>query len=220
MTTDRSLTAYIEAVAQPIPAPGAGSVAGIVGSLACALGEMVCGITLNNPKIDPDERLRRSLGALTSWRVDLLDLAGQDEDAYSRYRDARSMPKSDELLKQARAETMARTLEEAAEVPLRIAECSATALEEMMIVAELGSKYALADVSTSAYALEASVRGALENVWVNLRIMQDRETRDRMRIRADDALLRCSLAVHAVSVAVIERSSGRTPAARSAPTDQ
>jgi formiminotetrahydrofolate cyclodeaminase len=217
MNEDRRLSEYLEAVSHPTPAPGAGSVTGIAGSLGCALGEMVCGITMGKAAADPDERLRSSCEVIASCRVQLYELAGQDEQAYGRYREAQAMPRATELEKQARAGSMAQTLESATETPLRIAETSASALEEMTVVAELGSRYALADVSTGAYILEASTRGALENVWVNLRIMKDGETRERLRTRADDALLRCSLALHAVSVAVSERSGGRTHDGRSEP---
>ncbi|CAN5890820.1 cyclodeaminase/cyclohydrolase family protein [soil metagenome] len=206
VTPERTLTGYVDAVSQPSPAPGAGSVAAIVGSLGCALGEMVCGITLNNPKIEPDERLRRSHQVVTNCRARLLELASQDEEAYSRFRAAQAMPKSDDDQKHARAKEMARTLKLAAEVPLRIAETSADALEELIIIAKLGSKHALADVSTAAYALEASVRGALENVWVNLRMMNDPEMSDRLRNRGDATLLRYSLAVYNATAAVDRRS--------------
>jgi formiminotetrahydrofolate cyclodeaminase len=218
MNADRTLSGYLEAVSQPTPAPGAGSVAGITGSLGCALGEMVCGITLGNVATDPDERLRSPCEEIASYRAELFELADQDEQAYGRYREAQAMPRATEVEKQARAARMAQTLELATEAPLRIAETSASALNELTIIAELGSRHALADVSTAAYTLEASTRGALENVWVNLRIMKDREPLEQLRARADEALLRCSLALHAVTVAVSERSSGRAQAERSDPT--
>jgi formiminotetrahydrofolate cyclodeaminase len=205
-TPGRTLDGYIELVAQPAPAPGAGSVAGIVGALGCALGEMVCGITLGNPNASPVERLRPAFELLTTNRNELVRLAGQDEEAYGRYREARAMPKSGDAERRARTTAMATTLEWAAEVPLRIAETSASSLEELVVVADLGSRYALADVSTAVYSLEASARGAIENVWVNLRIMKDRETRELLRARADDALLRCSLAVHSATDVISRRS--------------
>ncbi len=199
---ERSLAAYIDAVSQPTPAPGAGSVSAIVGSLGCALGEMVCAITLNNPKIKPDARLRSAAGVLTECRSVLVELSYQDEEAYRRFREAQALPKASASEKQARFERMSETLEWATEVPLKIAETSATALHELIVVANSGSRLTLADVTTAAFALNAAMKGSMENVWVNLRMMKDAETSEFLRNRADDALLRGAVSLnHAIAEA-------------------
>ena len=42
---ERTLGAYLDALAAPHPAPGGGSVAGLTGALAAALGQMVVSLT-------------------------------------------------------------------------------------------------------------------------------------------------------------------------------
>jgi formiminotetrahydrofolate cyclodeaminase len=220
MTDERTLATYIEMVSQPTPTPGAGSVAGIVGAMGCALAEMVCGITLSKQGDEPDLRIRESFDVVSTRRKELFLLAAQDEDAYGQYRTAQAMPRTNSEEQRARREAMAQHLERATDVPLRIAEASASALEELAVIAELGSLYALADISTAAYALEASTRGALENVWVNLRMTMDPERREELRLRADAALLRCSLATHSVTEIVSGRSGAKKDYAESDSTGQ
>ena len=85
----------------------------------------------------------------------------------------------------------------AAEVPLEIAERGVRALESMHTVATHGSKYTLADIATAAHVLSAAVSGALENVDVNVTMIRDAATQDRLsasmttlEIRRDAALSR------------------------------
>jgi formiminotetrahydrofolate cyclodeaminase len=207
MMLDESLQAYLDGVASAAPSPGAGSVAGVIGALGCALGEMVCGITIAKPGQSADPRLVDAQSTLSANRPRLTELAAQDAIAYQRYTDARAMPRDNNDQRRGRSRELRERLAEAAEVPLSIAETCATALEATITIAELGSRYTLADVSTAAYALEAAARGALENVWVNIGLMKDEEAAERFRSRADEALLRSSLAIHQVITTVDERSA-------------
>jgi len=166
-----------------------------VGSLGCALGEMVCGITIENPKAPQDERLHNTRRILQACRVRLVTLSSDDETAYLRFREAQAMPKSTEPEKLTRSEAMATTLLGAAEAPLQIAETSVTALQSLANAGQFGSRHALADVSTAAILLEASVKGALENVWVNLGMMKEERARTALTRRANDLAAGCAAAM-------------------------
>jgi formiminotetrahydrofolate cyclodeaminase len=171
--SDRTLAAYIEAAASPEPAPGAGSVAAVAGAMGAALGEMVCGITNKSAPADAPPPLDGPASALRSCRQRLLELAPSDEAAYLAFRTAQALPKETNEQKATRRNAMQSALIVAAEVPLDIADQATTALEQIVTVAQSGSKYTLADISTAAHVLNASVLGALENVNVNIELIKD-----------------------------------------------
>jgi methenyltetrahydrofolate cyclohydrolase len=190
---NRTLQAYLQDVASSSPAPGAGSVAAVVGSLGCSLGEMVCGITLASLDLDREvartqyHRLSLTRDALRAIRARLVALATDDETAYPRYLEARRLAKTTDEERETRRNAMREALVWAAEVPLRIAEGSAEALGLIQVVAEEGSKHASADTATAVHMLDASIHGALENVWVNLRLMRDPQSASALRTRAERA---------------------------------
>ncbi len=204
--SDRSIANYLESVASASPTPGGGSVAATMGSLGCALGEMVCAITSSRTTQTHDQRLAETQTHLCDRRVTLLALASEDEDAYLAYRSARALPRETADEKQRRSKALAESLGHAAEVPLQIAERSCEALESLGTVAELGSTYALSDVATASYALSAAVKGALENVWVNLRSMKDARQAAALRQRAEEVIAREVSASSTVREMVADRT--------------
>jgi methenyltetrahydrofolate cyclohydrolase len=196
--SDRTLAGYIDAVAEASPAPGAGSVAAIAGSLGCALGEMVCEITLTSKRIDPHPVLAETMNRLRQLRILLVSLAAEDEQAYLGFRRAQALPKASEADKRERAIAIQATLATAAAVPLRTAECSCTAIELFANIAKWGSRYTFADIATAAHTLSASIQGANENVKVNIELMSDQELRNDLADRVLDVESRRSAALTGV----------------------
>src|SRR5688500_15029976 len=94
MDQERSLRGYLDAVAAGTAAPGGGSVAGIVGALGAALGEMVANLTLGRERYaDAEEALQPVRERLAELREMLTDAATEDERAYAAYRAAASLPR-------------------------------------------------------------------------------------------------------------------------------
>src|SRR4051794_120089 len=92
---DPCLAAYLDQVAAGTPAPGGGSVTGVVGAMAAALGEMVANLTLGREKYaDAEVSLRPARIRLAALRSNLLDAAAADEAAYQSYREAASLPRT------------------------------------------------------------------------------------------------------------------------------
>ena len=82
MRSDRSIEDYIEAVASSAPAPGGGSVVGVVGALSAALGQMVLNFT-ENADSSPGNRRDELLRALQACQSRLMQSADDDETAYA-----------------------------------------------------------------------------------------------------------------------------------------
>ncbi len=171
----RTLHGYIAEVASSAPAPGGGSVAGVVGALAASLGSMVANMTIarkKDPTSIPSE-LPPAVAALSDASTRLLDLSAQDEQAYSGYIAATRLPKGSDEEKTARHAAQQLALRIAADVPLATAEQCRTILVTLTPVARLGTRHALADCSVGAWLATAAAHAALINVRTNAAMMDD-----------------------------------------------
>lgn len=170
----RRIDRYLAELASASPAPGGGSAAGLVGALGCSLGSMVCNLTIARNPDDMLETAQKSFAAMTG---ELLELAEQDESAFSRYRSATRLPRATEEDRNERRRAIESALVEAARVPLRMTEIGVEALRLLATTAETGTTHALGDLATGGHFLEAMIRGCLENVEANAALMKDPEQR-------------------------------------------
>ena len=184
---ERTLRGYIADVASSMPAPGGGSVAGVVGALAASLGSMVANMTIarkKDPATVPSE-LPAAVADLSDAITRLLDLSAQDERAYRGYISATRMPKGTDDERTLRHAAQQDALRVAADVPLATAEISRTVLISLTPVARLGTKHALADCSVGAWLATAAAHAALINVRTNATMMDDPATADGYTDRAE-----------------------------------
>jgi len=180
---ERTLGAYLEAIACHAPTPGGGSVAGVVAAMAAALGEMVCNLSAKDGTAgDP---LREAAEELSALRERCLALAAADEAVYAAYRDASSLPKNDAAERAARAEALRAALGTATETPLLLAESCLGALRTLVAVARGGKKLLRSDVEIAVLLGEAALRGALATARGNFGGLDDR-TRAAFATRADE----------------------------------
>lgn len=184
MSSERTLESYIHAVASAAPAPGGGSVVGVVGALSSALGQMVLNLT-HAPDDVSSVRGRDLLAALHACQVRLLAAAAEDEAAYQGYRDAVALPRGTADEKAARKSAMQAALVAATEVPLAMAEQVARLAVLTIEVAEIGNRHLVSDTALSALLAEATLRGALLNVRGNAALLKDPAKAQHYREAAD-----------------------------------
>lgn len=178
----RSIGDYLDALASSAPAPGGGSVAGLVGALAAGLGEMVVSLTR-----DPAPELTEAAVHLSRIRASSIASGAADELAYSGYVRASKMPRETEEDKARRKATMQEALEEAAAVPLELALTSIQLLEALDPVVRLGSKQVLSDAAIAIALSMACVEASLINVRINLPMIKNPEIAGSLRGKAQKA---------------------------------
>jgi formiminotetrahydrofolate cyclodeaminase len=185
MDQEQSLRGYLDAVAAGTAAPGGGSVAGIVGALAAALGEMVANLTLGRERYAAaEEALRPARERLAELREMLIDAALEDERAYAAYRAAASMPRETAAQKAARTVAMQEALIAATEVPMATARAAVEAAEILEVVARVGNPHIRSDAALGALLAEAALRGGLLNVRGNAAMLRDSALADGFREKA------------------------------------
>jgi glutamate formiminotransferase / formiminotetrahydrofolate cyclodeaminase len=173
---------FIDAVANPTPAPGGGSVAALAGSLAAALGQMVADISRKKkslaahaqPLSDIADQLRKASQALAE---------GIDRDAssYESVLAAHRLPREtpDEQLRRNQAIQVALT--GAVNAPLEIARRAAEVFERLGQLEPMAGPSMYSDVRVGRMMAATAVRGALENVATNLTSITDADFSSRVR---------------------------------------
>ncbi len=176
---------FIDAVSNPTPAPGGGSVAALAGALGAALGQMVAGISgkkkslaaYAKPLSEIADELRKASQALAE---------GIDRDAasYESVLTAHRLPRETSEEQERRNRAIQQTLMAAIEAPLGIARNAATVFDKLGQLEPMAGTSMLSDVRVGRMMAATAVRGALENVNTNLASITDAEFSSRARSEA------------------------------------
>jgi glutamate formiminotransferase len=164
----------VGAVAAPTPTPGGGSVAALAGALAAALGEMVCGISLERKSLQAQHAaLRSARTRLAGWRARLMENIDRDAQSYEAVLSAYRLSKSLGRERAARNQAVEAANKEAAAVPLETAEMAAAVGREIAGLSGITIPQAAADLRVAASLTEAARSGGIENVRANLPGVRD-----------------------------------------------
>ena len=174
--TDLPVHEFLERLGSSDPVPGGGSAAALAAAMGAALVAMVAELTIGRPAYAEHEATIRKLRFdAIDRRVELLDLAQQDADAYDTVVRARHLPKESEADKAARSEALQAAMLEAARIPLRAAVVAGEVLDRAERIAPIGTRNAASDAGGAAQLAAAGLRGALLNVRINLPFLADDE---------------------------------------------
>jgi formiminotetrahydrofolate cyclodeaminase len=184
MLKELSLEAFSAALASDQAVPGGGCVAALAASLAAALAAMVARLTLNKarcaPVAGPMARLRDTAEGL---RMDLLAAVDQDAQSYQAVLAAYRLPKESVVEKAARSLAIQKAFTQAARVPLEVAE---KALQVMTLAADAvarGNPDMVTDAAVGALMARSAALGALYNVKINLKSINDADLVNDFSVR-------------------------------------
>ncbi|HXF96708.1 MAG TPA: cyclodeaminase/cyclohydrolase family protein, partial [Gemmatimonadales bacterium] len=173
-----SLDDWIETLASANPVPGGGSAAALAGVLAAALVAMVARLTVGRRAYAAVEaRARGVLEAAEEIRSDLRRLMDEDARAYEAVMAAQRLPKDDPD----RRHRMDGALLAAAVTPLETARQALAVRRLARVMVEIGNPNARSDARVAEELAGAALRGALENVRVNLEGLRDPRLGDDLR---------------------------------------
>ena len=160
---------FIDAVANPTPAPGGGSVAALAGSLGAALGQMVADISRKKKSLAANAEALESLAIKLRAASQAL-ARGIDRDAasYESVLAAHRLPKDTAEDQQRRDRAIQEAFQGAVNAPMEIARRAAEVFEALGQLEPLAGTSMLSDVRVGRMMAATAVRGALENVHTNL----------------------------------------------------
>lgn len=179
---DKPATQFLAELSSNAPVPGGGGASAAVGAFAAALGMMVTNLTIGKKKYaEYEEDLIACRARLEGLRDQLIDLVDGDAVAFEPLSKAYSIPKDDPN----RDQIMEDALYEASVVPMSIMETVLAAAKELEILVEKGSRLAVSDVGVGILFAQAAIEGASLNVYINTKLMKNRERADELNAKAD-----------------------------------
>ncbi|MDQ2717402.1 MAG: cyclodeaminase/cyclohydrolase family protein [Chloroflexota bacterium] len=186
MYIDQSLREYLDDLSSSQPTPGGGSAAALSGAMGAALASMVTRLTIGKPEYaDVQQEIAELLRQTERLRLRFEELVQEDIDAYERLSMCFRLPRDTSEQSEARSRAIQVRLQEAALVPLEVAECAAELLQHCRRIAEIGNKHVLSDIATGVILATSAANGASWMVLVNTRSMKNavraRELNERLK---------------------------------------
>ena len=179
---EMKLTDFIDEVSRESPAPGGGSIAALAGALGASLASMVSNLTANNRGSENiDGILNDAAEKAQTIKNILIKAIDDDTNAFNTYMSARRLPQKTDKEKAVREAAMLDGLKEAVAVPFITAQQSYEAIEIAEVVAKHGNPNSITDVGVGAQMAYTGVLGAIYNVLINLKDINDDEFNNRMR---------------------------------------
>ena len=180
---------FAQALASNEPVPGGGGAAALCGALGIALCSMVGNFTLGRKKYaDVEADVRVIMEKAHALQERLLALIEADAKAFEPLSEAYSIPKDNAD----RTQIMEKALTDASAAPLEMMRCCSQAallLEEML---QKGSAMLVSDVGVGALLCGAALKSASLNVFINTKLMTDRNNAQCMNDEAEAMLKKYS----------------------------
>lgn len=190
---------FTDKLSSAAPVPGGGGASALMGGIASSLCSMVANLTTGKKKYaeyQPDiDRILETVPKLTE---EILELINKDAEAFEPLSKAYSIPKDQE----GRDELLENALRVASDAPFAIVEKMVEVTDLIEELTIKGSRLAISDVGVAACACAAAVRGASMNVFINTKLMKDREYAASMNEKTisivNDVVERCDKAYKTV----------------------
>jgi glutamate formiminotransferase len=165
---------FLEAVAEPSATPGGGSVSALAGALAASLGQMVAGLSRKKKSQAAFvDQLSSAVDELRTAAAALANAIDRDAASYEAVLAAFKLPKESPAEQARREEAIQQATKGAAEVPMQVAESALAVYERLAQLESISGAAMISDLRVGRLMAAAAVRGALENVAINLESLAD-----------------------------------------------
>ena len=189
MMLENKTTEFLEVLSSAEPVPGGGGASAAVGAFASALGMMVANLTVGKKKYaDVEEEIIDIRGQLEVLREELVTLTDKDAEAFEPLSKAYGLPKDTQEQKEEKERVMEKALYEASIVPLQIMRTVSKVIGLLKILGEKGSRIAVSDVGVAVLFARAALEGASLNIYINTRLMKDREQAEKLNRESDELI--------------------------------
>lgn len=180
-----SVRDFADEVSGDSPAPGGGSVAALAGAMGAALAAMVGNLTAGKKGYEESRAALVSMAiAAQARKSELLRLVDRDTRAYESVIEALRLPKGTDAQREVRRMALEEANRAATLVPLETARSCLDAMRQCLVAVEKGNKNSVTDGAVGALVARAGLEGALLNVRINLRGIEDGEFRSSLEKEA------------------------------------
>lgn len=189
MMRKNSIEEFAGSLSSAKPVPGGGGACAAAGAFAAALGMMVANLTVGKKRYaDVEEEMKEILIRLGALRDQLLELIDKDAEAFEPLSRAYGLPRETPDQREEKERVLEAALYEASMVPLEIMERILEAMEDLEILSKKGSRIVISDAGVGVLFAQAALDGASLNVFINTKLMKDRDRAQRIDEKAEDLI--------------------------------
>lgn len=186
---ERTCSQFLAELASKAPTPGGGGTAALVGAAGVALGNMVGNLTTGKKKYAAVEEKIQALNAKAeTLRKELEALVQEDAGAFAPLAAAYGLPKDTPEQAADKERVMETALTRAALVPIKIMQKCLEGITLAYSYAVDGSTMAISDAGCAAVLCKAALQAASLNVFVNTKLMTNREFATALEHTAEQLL--------------------------------
>ena len=186
---EKSCGQFLAELAGKAPTPGGGGASALVGAAGVALGNMVGSLTTGKKKYAAVEAGIQALNARAeALRGELEALVQADAEAFAPLAASYGLPKDTPEQAAHKAAVLEKALDAACAVPLQIMEKCAEGIALAEEYAAKGSVMAVSDAGCAAVLCKAALQAASLNVFINTKLMADRDHAAALDAKADNLL--------------------------------
>lgn len=186
---ERACSQFLAELASKAPTPGGGGTAALVGAAGVALSNMVGNLTTGKKKYAAVEEKIQALNAKAeTLRKELEALVQEDAEAFAPLAAAYGLPKDTPEQAADKERVMETALTRAALVPIKIMQKCLEGITLAYSYAVDGSTMAISDAGCAAVLCKAALQAASLNVFVNTKLMTNREFATALEHTAEQLL--------------------------------
>jgi Methenyl tetrahydrofolate cyclohydrolase len=174
---EETIGAFLERLAERVPAPGGGATAALHAAQAAALLAMVARYSDGPRYAEHAQTIGRILTEADALRDRALTLAERDAAAFTAVTEAYRLPRGTEQEKAARSAAIGQALVGAAGPPAEVVTVTRRLVELAEELLPIGNRNVITDVAAAAEAARAAATTARINVEINLAGVTDAEAR-------------------------------------------
>lgn len=206
MMLEQKTTDFLEVLSSAAPVPGGGGASAAVGAFASALGMMVANLTIGKKKYaDVEAEIIERKERLLVLQKKLIELTDKDAEAFEPLSKAYGLPKETKEQIEEKERVMEKALYEASIVPLEIMKTVSEVMDELKALGEKGSWIAISDVGVAVLFARAALEGASLNIYINTRLMKDREQAERLNRESDHMITEVRKLQEEIYAGVLEK---------------
>ena len=193
LSGDFSVKDFLEALAGKGPVPGGGGASALTGALGASLASMTCALTFGKKKYaDKEPVLREADSKLRGAASLLFEGIDRDAKAFLPLAEAFSLPSGTPEEAAHKDEVLQKEYLAACDVPIAVMKSCLEGIEAAVVAGTDGSKLVISDACAGLILLEAAMKAAALNVYINARYMKDRGKAQELTSFTDDICKRGS----------------------------
>ena len=190
MMTDMNMNEFLDELSSAAPVPGGGGASGYVAAIGMSLGSMVANLTTGKKKYaEYQEEIEELIVKTGELMKELAACMDKDAEAFEPLSKAYGLPRNTEEEISIRNEIMEKSLVVAAQAPLDMMETIMKALKLLERLSVIGSRLAISDVGVGVAMCKAALNGASLNVFINTKLMKNRDVAEEMNTKADAMII-------------------------------